>query len=176
MDEPFGGHRRARQRSGQQLSKFAAGTLPGAGASLPPAHFLRLSDRQAGFCSFISSKSADTFSANASSSSVVAIRLVPRRGGSGLRVVQCIPICVTSNTKSPNRTRFKHGDTPLSLPEYRPSGARLVRGHAQIGQGAEPNATGRVGADGETGDFKGLTLSNSGPVFRGFSSGKARIA
>jgi hypothetical protein len=51
--------------------------------------------------------------------------------------------------------------------------------NAQIGQGAEPNATGRVGADGETGDFKGLTLSNSGPVFlgsRGFSSGKARIA
>jgi len=38
---------------------------------------------------------------------------------------------------------------------------------AQIGQGAEPNATGRVGADGETGDFKGLTLSNSGPVFLG---------
>jgi len=36
---------------------------------------------------------------------------------------------------------------------------------AQIGQGAEPNAMGRVGADGETGDFKGLTLSNSGPVF-----------
>jgi hypothetical protein len=37
---------------------------------------------------------------------------------------------------------------------------------------------GRVGADGETGDFKGLTLSDSGPVFlgsRGFSSGKARI-
>ena len=26
---------------------------------------------------------------------------------------------------------------------------------------------GRVGADGETGDFKGLTLSNSGPVFLG---------
>ena len=50
---------------------------------------------------------------------------------------------------------------------------------AQIGQGAEPNATGRVGADGETGDFKGLTLSDSGPVFlgsRGFSSGKVRIA
>jgi len=43
----------------------------------------------------------------------------------------------------------------------------------------EPNATFRVGADGETGDFKGLTLSNSGSVFlgsRGFSSGKARIA
>src|SRR5215471_18215333 len=43
---------------------------------------------------------------------------------------------------------------------------------AQIRQGAEPNATCRVGADGETGDFKGLTLSNSGPVFlgsRGFS-------
>jgi len=39
-------------------------------------------------------------------------------------------------------------------------------------QGAEPNATCWVGADGETGDFKGLTLSNSGPVFlgsRGFS-------
>src|SRR6516164_1513740 len=31
----------------------------------------------------------------------------------------------------------------------------------------EPNATGRVGADGGTGDFKGLTLSNSGPVFLG---------
>jgi hypothetical protein len=30
---------------------------------------------------------------------------------------------------------------------------------AQIRQGAEPNATGRVGVDGETGDFKGLTLS-----------------
>ena len=49
---------------------------------------------------------------------------------------------------------------------------------AQIRQGAEPNATGWVGADGEAGDFKGLTLSNSGPVFflgsRGFSSGKAR--
>jgi hypothetical protein len=37
---------------------------------------------------------------------------------------------------------------------------------------------GQVGAHGKTGDFKGLTLSNSGPVFlgsRGFSSGKARI-
>ena len=43
----------------------------------------------------------------------------------------------------------------------------------------ETNATFRVGADGETGDFKGLMLSNSGPVFlgsRGFSSGKAPIA
>ena len=50
---------------------------------------------------------------------------------------------------------------------------------AQIRQDAEPNATFRVGADGETGDFNGLTLSASGPVFlgsRGFSSGKARIA
>ena len=38
---------------------------------------------------------------------------------------------------------------------------------------------GRVGADGETGDFKGLTLSNSGPVFfrkPGLSPGKAQIA
>ena len=34
---------------------------------------------------------------------------------------------------------------------------------------------GRVGADGETGDFKGLMLSNSGPVFlgsRGFFFGQ----
>jgi len=56
-------------------------------------------------------------------------------------------------------------------PRYHPT--------AQIRQGAEPNATFRVGADGETGDFNGLTLSASGPVFlgsRGFSSGKARIA
>ena len=51
--------------------------------------------------------------------------------------------------------------------------------NAQFRQGAEPDAMRRVGADGETGDFKGLTLSNSGPVFlgsRGFPSGKARIA
>src|SRR5262249_13579186 len=57
--------------------------------------------------------------------------------------------------------------------------ARRYYPKAQIKQGAEPNATGRVGADGETGDFNGLTLSDSGPVFlgsRGFSSGKARIA
>ena len=63
--------------------------------------------------------------------------------------------------------------------------ADLVRriGHRviepKIRQGAEPNATCRVGADGETGDFKGLTLSNLGPVFlgsQGFPSGKARIA
>src|SRR5215472_3100128 len=33
--------------------------------------------------------------------------------------------------------------------------------------GAEPNATFRVAADGETGDFKGLTLSNSSPVHSG---------
>src|SRR6516225_11366979 len=42
-------------------------------------------------------------------------------------------------------------------PRYHPT--------AQIRQGAEPNTTGRVGADGETGDFNGLTLSNSGPGF-----------
>ena len=52
---------------------------------------------------------------------------------------------------------------------------------AQIGQGAEPNATGRVGADGETGDFKGLTLSNPGPVFLGsrgffFRQGADRVS
>src|SRR5215831_12570343 len=43
--------------------------------------------------------------------------------------------------------------------------------------GAEPNATFRVGADGETGDFKGLTLSNSSPVHlgsRGFSLNRGR--
>ena len=33
--------------------------------------------------------------------------------------------------------------------------------------GAEPNATFRVGGDGETGVFKGLTLSNSSPVLVG---------
>jgi hypothetical protein len=41
----------------------------------------------------------------------------------------------------------------------------------------EPNATFRVGADGETGDFKGLTLSNSSPVLfgsRGFSLNRGR--
>src|SRR5262249_38175334 len=41
--------------------------------------------------------------------------------------------------------------------------------NAQIQQGAEPNTTFRVAADGETGDFKGLMLSNSSPVHRGFS-------
>src|SRR5215813_8440879 len=43
--------------------------------------------------------------------------------------------------------------------------------------GAEPNATFRVGADGETEDFKGLTLSNSSPVHlgsRGFSLNRGR--
>src|SRR5262249_40469629 len=48
---------------------------------------------------------------------------------------------------------------------------------AQIRQGAEPNATFRVGADGETGDFKGLTLSNSSLVLlgsRGFSLNRTR--
>ena len=40
-------------------------------------------------------------------------------------------------------------------PRYHPT--------AQIRQGAEPNATCRVGADGETGDFKGLTLFQLGP-------------
>jgi hypothetical protein len=35
--------------------------------------------------------------------------------------------------------------------------------NAQIRQGAELNATFRLGAGGETGDFKGLTLSNSKP-------------
>jgi len=46
-----------------------------------------------------------------------------------------------------------------------------------FGRGTKCNVPGW--ADGETGDFKGLTLSNSGPVFlgsRGFPSGKARIA
>jgi len=41
-----------------------------------------------------------------------------------------------------------------------PPRSRQLRSHV----GAEPNATFRVGADGETGDFKGLTLSNSSPV------------
>src|SRR5215831_3341813 len=44
--------------------------------------------------------------------------------------------------------------------------------------GAEPNATFRVGADGETEDFKGLTLSNSSPVHlgsRGFSSRRCGV-
>src|SRR5262245_12557424 len=53
--------------------------------------------------------------------------------------------------------------------------ARRYYPKAQIRQGAEPNATFRVGADGETGDFNGLTLSASGPVFlgsRGFSSAR----
>jgi hypothetical protein len=53
--------------------------------------------------------------------------------------------------------------------------ARRYYPKAQIRQGAEPNATFLVGADGEIGDFNGLTLSASGPVFlgsRGFSSGK----
>src|SRR5262245_31734082 len=48
---------------------------------------------------------------------------------------------------------------------------------AQIRRGAEPNATFRVGADGETGDFKGLTLSHSSPVIvgsRGFSLNRGR--
>jgi hypothetical protein len=31
-------------------------------------------------------------------------------------------------SKVPEPAKFKHGDPPLSLPEYRPSGARLVRG------------------------------------------------
>jgi hypothetical protein len=40
---------------------------------------------------------------------------------------------------------------------------------------------GRVGADGETGDFKGLMLSNSGPVFLGswgffFGQGADRVS
>jgi len=44
-------------------------------------------------------------------------------------------------------------------------------------QAMEPNATFRVGADGETGDFKGLTLFNSSPVHlgsRGFSLNRGR--
>ena len=45
--------------------------------------------------------------------------------------------------------------------------------NAQIQQGAEPNTTFRVAADGETGDFKGLMLSNSSPVHRGFSLNRA---
>src|SRR5262249_38501854 len=49
----------------------------------------------------------------------------------------------------------KHLEGELQTPRYYPK--------AQIRQGAEPNATFRVGADGETGDFKGFTLSNSGP-------------
>jgi hypothetical protein len=28
--------------------------------------------------------------------------------------------------------KFKHGDPPLSLPEYRPSGARLVRDNGSV--------------------------------------------
>src|SRR5262245_42199460 len=47
-----------------------------------------------------------------------------------------------------------------------------------VRQGAEPNATFRVGADGETEDFKGLTLSNSSPVHlgsRGFSSRRCGV-
>jgi hypothetical protein len=40
----------------------------------------------------------------------------------------CSASCVISNTRSPKRNGIEHGDTSLSLPEYRPSGARLVRG------------------------------------------------
>jgi hypothetical protein len=53
--------------------------------------------------------------------------------------------------------------------------SRSRRVHRVRRQGAEPNATFRVGADGETGDFKGLTLSNSSPVLlgsRGFLLGR----
>jgi len=44
------------------------------------------------------------------------------------KMVSDIPICVTSNTKSPNRTRFNHGGTCLALPEHRSTGTRRVRG------------------------------------------------
>jgi len=44
------------------------------------------------------------------------------------KMVSDIPICVTSNTKWPNRTRFNHGGTCLSLPEHESTGTRLVRG------------------------------------------------
>jgi hypothetical protein len=46
----------------------------------------------------------------------------------GFSVVQCIPICVSSNPKSPNRIKFEHGDTHLSLPTHRSTGTRLVCG------------------------------------------------
>src|SRR5262249_39496633 len=52
-----------------------------------------------------------------------------------------------------------------------------ILSNAQIRQGVEPNATFWVGAAGETGDFKGLTLSNSSPVHlgsRGFSLNRGR--
>jgi hypothetical protein len=45
-------------------------------------------------------------------------RPTDQRSGA-FRVASCIPICVTSNTKSPNRTRFEHGNTCLSVPEHR---------------------------------------------------------
>jgi hypothetical protein len=67
------------------------------------------------------------------------------------------------------------------LEESRDQGAPdppiLSQGTNQARRGTKCNV--RVWADGETGDFNGLTLSASGPVFlgsRGFSSGKARIA
>src|SRR5262249_50699920 len=62
----------------------------------------------------------------------------------------------------------KRSRTP-ETPRYYPK--------AQIRQGWKPNATFRVGADGETGDFKGLTLPNSSPVLlgiRGFSLNRSR--
>jgi hypothetical protein len=58
-----------------------------------------------------------------------------------------------------------------------PDAPILSQGTNQARRGTKCNV--RVWADGETGDFNGLTLSASGPVFlgsRGFSSGKARIA
>ena len=48
---------------------------------------------------------------------------------------------------------------PRKPPPYNAPRSRQLRCISD----AEPNATFRVGADGETGDFKGLTLSNSGP-------------
>src|SRR5262245_35665680 len=86
----------------------------------------------------------------------------------------------TEAKKAPAHPRLSRS---WPLEESREQGAPDPRCYpkAQIRQGAEPSATGRVGADGETGDFKGLTLSNSGPVFLGsrgffFRQGADRVS
>jgi hypothetical protein len=66
---------------------------------------------------------------------------------------------------------YRSGRSPDWLKMKNPAGPAVKREKEEDWgkrrSAPEPNATFRVGADGETGDCKGLTLSNSSPALLG---------
>jgi hypothetical protein len=79
---------------------------------------------------------------------------VPTCSGTVLIAVDCIAVV-------PRRRFTRESHAPSPKGPLRPRSVAFS--WARSVSGAEPNATFEVGADGETGDFKGLTLSNSKP-------------